>query len=141
MSTGRRDVERMLGSYTRGAWETWARARGLDPGKLYGPALPKELARLLLAPAALQAAIAQTTPEERIALARIEQEGGKVSAEELKAQLRIDGVADPDPAITQLMARGLLFFDRSMEGYYARWDLWGSSKDAVAYTPMLWLPT
>jgi hypothetical protein len=140
VSTGRRDVERMLGSYTRPAWETWARARGLDPGKLYGPALPKELARLLLAPSALRAAMAETTAEERTALARIEQEGGKIPAQELKALLLIDGVNDPDAHLIRLMARGLLFYDRSMEGYYARWDLWDSTKDQPAYMPALWLP-
>src|SRR5207245_206946 len=82
MSPVQRDVARMLASYSRRTWETWAQARGLDPQKLRGPALQTELARVLLAPAALKAALAATTADEKIVLARLKEEGGKAPAAE-----------------------------------------------------------
>ena len=59
MSTAHRDVARLIGSYSRRASETWAKARGLDPQRLRGPALQTELAQVLLAPASLKAALAE----------------------------------------------------------------------------------
>jgi hypothetical protein len=138
MTTGKRDVTRMLASYSRPALETWAQARGLDLQRLRGPFLQQELARVLLSPTALKAALAEAAADERNALGRIKLEGGKVAAEELKAQLVIDGVKDPDAVLASLMSRGLLFYDRSMEGY-SRWELWGSQQQQH-YRPPLWLP-
>src|SRR5438045_9469872 len=80
MTTATRDVPRMLASYSRRAWETWAKARGLDPQRLRGPALQQELARVLLAPTALKTALALTTPDEQLTLARLKEDGGTVPA-------------------------------------------------------------
>src|SRR5205823_13589003 len=123
MTTGHRDVGRLIAAYSRRAVETWAEARGLDPQKLRGPVLQKELARLLLSSSALKAALAETTEEARTALARSKLAGGKLPAQELKAQLAIDGVTEPDAVITSLMSRGLLYYERSFEGYYRAWEL------------------
>jgi XPB/Ssl2-like helicase family protein len=141
MTTGHRDVGRLIAAYSRRAAETWAQARGLDPQKLRGPVLQKELARLLLASSALKAALAETTDEEQTALARIKLAGGKLPAQELKAQLAIDEVKEPDAAITSLMARGLLYYERSFEGYYGAWELWGSAQTSRMPLPPLWLPS
>ncbi len=138
MSQARRDVARMVGSYARPVLEGWARARGLDPQKMRVPELQQELARVLLAPAALKAALNGATADELATLARLKEAGGKFSAAELKAQLVVDGVNDPDAVYTALMARGLLFYDRSLEGYYGRWELWGGAQHP--FTPPLWLP-
>jgi hypothetical protein len=138
MSTGHRDVSRLLGSYSRRVWETWAQARGLDPKRHHGPQLQTELAKQLLSPAQLKAALLQITADERTALARVALEGGKIPPVELKAQLVEDGVENSDAAITSLMARGLLFYDRAFEGY-SRWELWSGTPQP--YTPSLWLPT
>ena len=99
MSTVQRDVGRMLASYSRRTLETWAQARGLDPKRLRGPDLQAQVAHVLLAPAALKAALAMTNDEERLVLGRIKLEGGKVPALELKAQVAVDGVRDPDAVL------------------------------------------
>ena len=143
MNPSTRDVARMLASYSRRAWETWAKARGLDPQKLRGPALQTELARVLLAPTALKHALAMTTPDEQLTLARLKLDGGQAPAAELKAQLLVDGVSDPEAVFKSLMAGGLLFYDRSMEGY-GRWELKGQeAANTTGYQPPVppfWLP-
>jgi hypothetical protein len=137
MSMDRRETARMLTSYSRRALETWAKARGLDPQRFRGPQLQGELARVLLAPASLKTALAGATTDEQTILARLKLEGGVLLAEELKAQLLIDGVKEPDAAFTALMSRGLIFFDRSFDGY-GRWELWGGTQQP--FSPSLWLP-
>jgi hypothetical protein len=141
MSTNRRDVARMLTSYSRRTLETWAIARGLDPTSLRGNALSLELAGLLLAPVLLKQALGEASPEERLTLARLKLEGGRLPPEELKAQLLVDGLTDPDAALTALMRRGLLFYDRSMEQYgYGRWEIWGAEQKFHGAVPPFWLP-
>jgi len=144
MSTIQRDVGRMLASYSRRTLETWAQARGLDPKRLRGPDLQAQVAPVLLAPAALKAALALTNDEERLVLGRIKLEGGKVPALELKAQIAVDGVRDPDAVLKSLMAAGLLYYNRALEGY-GRWEVWGQEaagpRNLYAVIPPLWLPS
>lgn len=138
MRAVQRDVVRMLKAYSRRAVETWARARGIDPDRFPGAGLLEELAETLLTSAALRAAIAEISPDEQIALARTKQSKGQIWAEELKAQLLADGVAEPDAVLSQVMARGLLFYDRMIEGYGGKADLWGAG--TPVQFPHLWLP-
>jgi hypothetical protein len=138
MRAVQRDVTRMLKAYSRRAVETWARARGIDPARFPSAGLIDELAETLLTPAALRAALAEISPEEQIALARVKQAKGQMWAEELKAQLAADSVADGDAVISRLMSRGLLFYDRMIEGYGGRVDLWGEG--TPVHFPHLWLP-
>jgi hypothetical protein len=138
MRAVQRDVVRMLKAYSRRAVETWARARGIDPDRFPGAGLLEELAETLLTSSALRAAIAEISPDEQIALARTKQSKGQIWAEELKAQLLSDGVAEPDAVLSQVMARGLLFYDRMIEGYGGRADLWGAG--TPVQFPHLWLP-
>jgi hypothetical protein len=83
--------------------------------------------------------LAQSSVDERTALARLKEYGGKLPAEELKAQLVVDGLSDPDATLTALMSRGLLFYDRSLESYAGAWELW-DRQQKQAYRPPLWLP-
>jgi Helicase conserved C-terminal domain len=138
MRAVQRDVVRMLKAYSRRAVETWARARGIDPDRFRGDGLIEELAETLLTSAALKAALAEISHDERIALARVKQAKGQIWAQELYAQLLADDIAEPDAVVAQLMARGLLFYDRMIEGYGSRVDLWGAG--APVHFPHLWLP-
>lgn len=134
-----RELVRMLKAYARETLDVWAKERGIDASGLTAPGLVEELADRILDPAAIREALAKTTPEEQIALARLKQVTGQMGPGELVAQLQADGVADPDAVIRRLMARGLLFYDRSFEMYTPRWTLW-SGRSQTPYPIPFWVP-